>query len=339
MSQRVLGAAVAAAGIFLLLGSADCAAQSSSRSSSGNASAGGGPPLPADPRLWHNSPPLTRESLEGKGVVFYFFDEECPRCAAGWPEVQKASREYDGKPVLFLAVNSGTDPRTLKRYLAQNRVAWPVVADPTREFENAMGVPKLTSQGEVFALRYVSGDGSSGSIKDPDLAAAAQAALKGASWRVDPKEIPRALLSAWKAIELGDYAKAARQVNRAIDSKDEALKAGAERLLEAVTDEIKSVGKEATAAFKEGDTWTAYKHLQSVEDRFGDYEIELVENAAEKSKELAKTDAIKTQVAAGRLLDKAIAKRSPRDLKRIVTKYPSTEAATKASELLATLPQ
>lgn len=336
MSQSVLRTALAVVLGCVLAGVTECPAQSSSKGSSGSRSSGEGtPPLPPDPRLWHNSPPLTMESLEGKGVVFYFFDEESPRCAAGWPDIQKSAHAYDGKPVLFLAVNSGTDPRMLKRYLGRYRVSWPVISDPSRGFENAMGVPKLSAGGEDFALLYISGDGTTGSIQGADLAAAAEAALKGSAWRVDPKAIPQSLLSAWKAIELGDYAAAARTVNRALESKDEDLKAGAEQLLEAVTEEIKAIGKEATAAFKEGDQWTAYKHLQSVKNRFGKYEIELVETATAKSKELAKTDAVKTEVAAGRMLEKAIHKRSERDLQRVANKYPSTEAAVKANEFLS----
>lgn len=336
MSKRVLRAALAVALGCFVAGVNECPAQSSSKESSYSGSSGEGtPPLPPDPRLWHNSPPLTMESLEGKGVVFYFFDEESPRCAAGWPDVQKSAREYEGKPVLFLAVNSGTDPRMLKRYLGRYRVSWPVVSDPSRGYENAMGVPKLSAEGEDFALRYVSGDGTTGSIQGADLAAAAEAALKGAAWRVDPKALPQSLLNAWKAIELGDFAAAARPVNRALESKDEDLKAGADQLLEAVTAEIKEIGKEATTAFKDGDQWTAYKHLQSIKNRFGDYEIELVDTAAEKSKELSKTDAVKTEIAAGRMLEKAIRKRSERDLKRVTTKYPTTDAAEKANEVLS----
>src|SRR5690349_3653751 len=41
--------------------------------------------LPRDPAAWLNSPPLSVEALKGKGVVLWFFEEQCPRCRAKWP--------------------------------------------------------------------------------------------------------------------------------------------------------------------------------------------------------------------------------------------------------------
>ncbi|TWT99564.1 thiol-disulfide oxidoreductase [Botrimarina colliarenosi] len=303
--------------------------------------------LPSDPRLWHNSPPLSMESLAGKGVVFYFFEEECPRCAANWPNLQGLSKQYEGKPVLFIGVNSGSDPRVLKRYLAQNRVGWPIIHDYDRSLETAMGVPKLSLQGEVFAVRYVAGDGSMGNGQGADFAGTAESALRGAEWRVDPKTVPPKLLSAWRAIELGDFAAAARPVYQAADSKDDDLKAGGDRLLEAVQAEVTEAAESAQESLSEGDEWAAYKGLEGIGHQFAGYEFDLVERAKTKAKELAKSDAVKDQLAASRLLDKAMAtasrggsgamNRAKGLLKRVVEDYPSTESAGKAQELLATV--
>ncbi|MEO0531044.1 MAG: redoxin domain-containing protein, partial [Planctomycetota bacterium] len=131
--------------------------------------------LPLDERLWHNSPPLSLESLSGKGVVFYFFEEEDPRIVANWPAVQRLASEYDGKPILFVGVNSGTDPRTLKRYLSRQRIAWPVIHDFDRSLENSMGVPKLTPEGEVFAVKYIAAGGDLADGIGADFAATAEA--------------------------------------------------------------------------------------------------------------------------------------------------------------------
>ena len=59
--------------------------------------------FPQDANRWINSPPLTAESLAGKGVVLVFFEEECPACAAKWPDLVKLSKQYDGRPVVFIA--------------------------------------------------------------------------------------------------------------------------------------------------------------------------------------------------------------------------------------------
>lgn len=302
--------------------------------------------LPTDSRLWHNSAPLTMESLEGKGVVFYFFEEESPRLAANWPPLQGLSKQYEGKPVLFIGVNSGTDPRVLKRYLGQYRVGWPVIHDIDRSLETAMGVPKLTPGGEEFAVRYVAGDGSQGQGKGADFAGTAQSALKGASWRVDPASVPAKLLGAWRSVELGDFASAARPLLQAADAKDDSLKAGAEKILAAVETELTDIAKEAQDDLNEGDEWSAYKKLDSISERFDGYEFDLIERAETKSKELARTEAVKDQVSASRMLEKAMAtasrggaavKRAAGLLNRIVEDFPSTEAAGKAQELLATI--
>lgn len=301
--------------------------------------------LPTDPRLWHNSPPLSLESLSGKGVVFYFFEEECPRCAANWPAVQRLASEYDGKPIVFVGVNSGTEPRTLSRYLAQQRVEWPVIHDYDRSLENAMGVPKLSLEGEVFAVKYVSGSGKLADGMGADFAATAEAALKGAKWRVDPAGIPPKLIASWKSIELGDFAKAARAVTQASDSKDDDIKAGAKKLLAAVEEEVKAEATEAQKSLTDGDDWNAYRMLSTIGERYDGYDLPLIERAESKSKELAKTAGVKDELTAARLLDKAIAtgskgtasaiNRAKGQLRRLIADHPSTEAATRAQDLLA----
>lgn len=320
-------------------------AQSSGRPSP-RSTAGEAPiALPTDPRAWHNSPPLSLESLSGKGVVFYFFEEECPRCAANWPAVQQLANEYDGKPIVFIAVNSGTEPRVLKRYLAQQRVKWPVIHDYDRSLENVMGVPKLTLEGEVFAVKYVSGAGSLADGKGADFAATAEAALKGAEWRVDPASLPPKLLVAWKAIELGDFSSAARAVTQAADSKDKSIKAGAEKLLSAVEEEVKAEATEAQQALSDGEDWKAYRTLTTISERYDGYDLPLIERAESKSKELSKSTKVKGELSAARLLDKAIAlgskgtagaiKRAKGQLQHLIANHPDTEAAVRAQDILA----
>lgn len=302
--------------------------------------------LPTDPRLWHNSPPLTLESLKGKGVVFYFFEEQSQRIGANWPNMQGLSKQYEGKPVLFVAVSSGTDPRVLKRYLGQYRIAWPVIHDFDRKLEMAMGVPSLTPGGEEFAFRYVSGDGKMGRGIGADAAGTAESALKGAAWRVDPAAVPAKLRAAWRAVELGDFASAAKPLTQAAESKDADLKAGADKLLEAVKAEITSAATKAQEFMNGGDNWAAYKLLEAIPPRFEGYEFELIERAESTAKDLAKNDDVKKQIAAAKMLEKAIttaargaggASRAKGLLNRLVEEYPDSEAATKAQELLASI--
>ncbi|QDT69596.1 Thiol-disulfide oxidoreductase ResA [Planctomycetes bacterium MalM25] len=303
--------------------------------------------LPSDPRLWHNSPPLSLDSLEGKGVVFYFFEEESPAVAQQWPSLLAQAKTYEGKPILFVGVNSGSDPRVLKRYLASYRVNWPVIHDYDRSLESAMGLPKLSTATNVFAVTYLSGEGTRGDGKGADFAATAEAALKGASWKVDPAAIPRPLMSAWRDVELGDYKRPARALNRAAKTKDESEKTAADQLLSVIEKEATAVATQAAEALKSNDNWAAYKHLDTMLQRFDGYEFPILERAETKHDELAKTDPIKDELSAAKLLNKAVAtgskgtpsavKRAKGVLRRLIADHPSSEAAAKAQEYLATL--
>ncbi len=303
--------------------------------------------LPSDPRQWHNSPPLSLASLKGKGVVFYFFEEESPEVAARWPALQTMAAQYRGKPVFFVGVNSGTDPKTLRRYLSTVKVGWPVINDFDRSLEAAMGVPKLSLQGEVYAVRYANAEGKIVPGNPADFAATTESALKGAAWRVDPAEVPPPLRKAWTAIELGDFASASRAVTKAAEGKDKALKAGGEKLLDAVKEELTAGAKKAQEAIQKNEHWTAYQELDSLKDRFDGYELKLMERIEERHEQLAEMPAVKDEIAADKLLNKAIAastkrsasatKRAKTFLRRVVSDYPSSEAATKANEYLAML--
>src|SRR5688500_17367649 len=69
---------------------------------------------PASPELrqnvsqWWNFQPVSVQNLKGKGVVLYFFEEGCPRCKERWPELLQTAKKFEGQPVMFIAVNSGS---------------------------------------------------------------------------------------------------------------------------------------------------------------------------------------------------------------------------------------
>lgn len=81
-------------------------------------------PLPPEPANWINSVPLSLDSLNGKGAVIWFFEEQCPRCRAAWPDLMALAKKHENEPVAFIAVNSGT-PRVFGSLFqaAQNRLA------------------------------------------------------------------------------------------------------------------------------------------------------------------------------------------------------------------------
>lgn len=297
--------------------------------------------FPQDSMRWLNSPPLTAESLAGKGVLLVFFEEECPACAAKWPDLLKLAAEYTQRPVLFIAVNSGNPPRVVNEYARQQRITWPVIADVDRSFETAMGVPEV-SLSNVIQVRYVTADGLAHAGKWSDLAGTAEAALEGAAWRVAPPA-PRKLQRAWRAVELGRYAEASRDVLRYADESGGGEQEFAAALLAAVNEAINADYKEAGSAYSDERYWDAYKQLDGLTERYEGYELPPgVEPAIKK---LRKRDDVAAQIKAKSSLEKAIRTASKGSdgairrgigmLERLVSASPETEAAGEAEKILA----
>lgn len=298
--------------------------------------------FPPSPDRWVNSPPLTVESLAGKGVVMLFFEEECAACAARWSDLLKLSAQYTDRPVLFLAVNSGPQASRIGAYARKHRITWPVIADVDRSFETQMSVAQVSMSNVVHAL-YVTADGVAHPGKWSDLAGTAQAALEGAAWKVDPPA-PRELADAWRAIELGAYADAAKAVTRyAGGEKNGPLKSFADKLLAAVNEAIDADYSQAGDAYKEGEHWRAYKLLTALAERYDGYEIPpTVEPAI---KELKRRDSVAGEIKAKAALDKAIrtasrgsdaaVRRGVGMLERLIASSPQTEAAEEAKKILA----
>jgi len=61
--------------------------------------------LPDQPAAWVNSTPISLSALKGKAAVLWFYDEQCPNCKKKWPALQAEAKKYDGKAILFIAVN------------------------------------------------------------------------------------------------------------------------------------------------------------------------------------------------------------------------------------------
>ena len=74
-----------------------------------------------------------------------------------WPGLQAVARKFQDKPVLFLAVNSGTPRLQVQSYLRKNRVTWPAIADTDRSFERGCGVPPISLK-NIYQVRIMKPD-------------------------------------------------------------------------------------------------------------------------------------------------------------------------------------
>ncbi len=68
-------------------------------------------------------------ALKGRVVVINFWAEWCGPCKAEMPALQQVSKEYAGKPVTFIGVDSSDVRASASRLLADLKVTYPTVYD------------------------------------------------------------------------------------------------------------------------------------------------------------------------------------------------------------------
>jgi len=298
--------------------------------------------LPHDPAAWLNSPPLTADALKGKGVVLWFYEETCPTCRGKWPAMYELARQYTGQPVVFIAVNSGNSPAEVERYAREVKLIWPIIVDPSRQFEKSWLNQPISLQ-NIHQLEIILPSGRKGDGRWNDLDGSVKAALKGSSWKIDPKTIPPIFMPTWQAVELGNYPAAASLLKKGLVTKNAEVKAAAERVNDFVQSEIRSTAEQAAKSRHEGDAWRAYQRYRSMTSTFAGYDLPAEVTIAQK--ELANDPKVKRELEAAKLLDgiqkSALTARTEPARKRISTRleqltsqFADTEAAQQARQLI-----
>ncbi|MEK6258456.1 MAG: TlpA disulfide reductase family protein [Planctomycetota bacterium] len=299
------------------------------------------PAFPADPAHWINSGPLTASGLKGKGIVLWFFEEECPRCRARWPGLIESAKKFESQPVVFIAVNSGSSRSTIEDYVRQVKCPWPVLLDPARDFEKACGVKEISLQ-NIYQMKYVRPDGTLLTGNFSDMEETANKALVDAKWKLDPNDVPDSLKPTWIAIETGNYKGLAVSLKKSQVSGKPEAKEAAKKLMEIVQQELDdqvSAIKEAQAS---GNTWTAYQLCNQLSVRFAGFD--LPKDIATLKKDLMKDAKVKAGQAALKSLDAArkllssgnpvLQKKAIASLEQVVTDFPDTDLSRLAQSLI-----
>jgi peroxiredoxin len=300
--------------------------------------------LPDQPAAWVNSPPISLAALQGKSAVLWFFEEQCPNCKKKWPALQAAAKQFEGKPIVFIAVNSGNSRYEVEQYAREVGLRWPVIVDPTRQFEKLCGINEISLQ-NIHQLGMILPSGQFKQGDWNDIPGSAAKALEGAAWKVDPAAIPSALKAAWTAVEFGNPAAAATAVKKGLNSPKPDIQQAAGKLHEAVQTEAQESLKLAEQWLEGNGPWEAYKVYAGVKERFAGYDLPV--DVTAKMKELESGSQVKNEVAAGKALDAAAkmlrsnSASSQRSavtrLKKLVSDYANTEAAAQAQQFLAKL--
>jgi thiol-disulfide isomerase/thioredoxin len=298
--------------------------------------------LPEDSALWINSRPITSNALKGKAAVLWFFEEDCPTCKGKWPNLIAISKKFEGKPVIFIGVNSGKPRAEIESYAKEVGLKWPILLDPTREFEKAAGIGEISLQ-NIHQLAIIGPDGKFSQANWAQFEATAEQAAASGKWTVDPAGIPPALMPAWSAIEMGDFSSAATLVKKGLATSKPEIKDAATKLNDAVQVIVTQELELAKKALAGDQKWQAYKLYQSINQRFAGYS--LPEDVAAQAKELAKEDLVKQEIAAAKILDTvkrglrtgtANARRTANvRLKKLIEDSSDTEAAKEAQTILA----
>lgn len=300
------------------------------------------PQLPTNPAAWINSAPISLAKIRGKAAVMYFFEEQCPKCRERWPELLETAAKYQGEPIVFIAVNSGTPPALLARYVRSNRVNWPVIADVDRAVEQEFGVNTISLE-NIAQVRGVRADGSIALGNAANLDGLADNLLKDASWNVDPEGIPDSLRNAWAGVEFGDYPSAARGITAGLNSSNDDVKAAAERLQEYVQNELDETLASAEKAESDGEVWQAFQLYSQLTEDFRGYE--LPDDLKARVRTLSADKQVKEEIAAQKRLEAALKlARSPvgraravRLLQALVKSAPDTEAGQRALKIMIDL--
>lgn len=302
--------------------------------------------LPTNPSMWLNSPPLSVESLKGKGVVLWFYEENCPSCRGKWPGMYELANKYKGQPVVFIAVNSGNPPAAVAQYAKEVKLNWPIIVDPTRQFEQQWLQNEISLQ-NIHQCMLIRPDGEKGVGSWSNLDNSVQQVLKDASWNIDPSTIPAAFLPTWQQVELGNYAAAANLIKKGLATKNTEVKEAAARVNDYVQQQLSAAVAAAANSRASGNEWIAYQHYRGLTAKFAGYDLPAEVSLA--SKELAESAVVKKELEAAKALD-AIKKsittaRSDLARKRIITRleqlveqFAQTEAAGEAQKFLAQAP-
>ena len=78
-----------------------------------------------------------------------------------------------------------------------------MIVDKDRRFERAMGVPEISLQ-NIYQARIITSNGKLERGSSGNFAGSIQAALQGATWKIDPSRVPQGLHDEWKSHEFSE---------------------------------------------------------------------------------------------------------------------------------------
>lgn len=211
------------------------------------------------PGAFTNGAALRLSDFEGKLVVLFFYEQQCPRCRDSIPQRNAVVAQFQGKPVVFVAVAAGDTLKDAQAYQRDTQLAMPIFADSLSLFESAYGLE--ISLNNIYQFRIIGPDGKlAGSSMDPS---AIEAALAGVKWKYKDQGFHEQLNPAIELLEWNQWEAGMKALRPALASRNPAVKESALKLHAQLLDEARA-WKQRADTLAESDPVAAFDLLTRV---------------------------------------------------------------------------
>jgi thiol-disulfide isomerase/thioredoxin len=241
------------------------------------------------------------KDLEGKVVVLFFYEKDCPKCRGLIPERNKVVEQYKDKPVKFIAIAASDSLMEARAYAQGTNLQMPVFADALGLMERRYAT-KISLQ-NIYQFRIIgpTGDIQAFTMEPKDI----DQALAGAKWKYKDKGFDPRLDPALDRFEWGQYAEGMRMLKPLLKNSKKDIAESAKKLYDAIKTEGEqwlTSADQAASSEKPVEAFDLYTKTATVfqgED--------MAKKAADALKKLANNPAVKDELTARRMWDQLCA--------------------------------
>jgi thiol-disulfide isomerase/thioredoxin len=289
------------------------------------------------PGLFIDGRHYSLKDLEGKAVVLFFYEQDCPTCRGLIPKRNEVVEAYKDKPIKFIAVAAGDSIADAKAYVASTKLEMPVFADNLSLMEKRYG-EKISLQ-NIYQFRVIGPDGV---VREYRMEPAAiDQVLSQVKWKYKDGGYDARLNVPLNLLEWGQYADGMRVLKPFLKNSNKDLAASAKKLYDVIHAEGEQWLTSAQAAEQAENMVEAFDLYTKVANTFvGD---DLAKKAAEPLKKLMKSQPVKDELAARQMYEQlciGTSRAQPQQRNAvaqfaasIAAKYPKAPTGEKAAEI------
>jgi peroxiredoxin Q/BCP len=289
------------------------------------------------PGLFIDGHHYSLSDLDGKAVVLFFYEQDCPTCRGLIPKRNQVVEQYKDKPIKFIAVAAGDSIREAQAYVRETHLEMPVFADNLSLMEKRYG-EKISLQ-NIYQFRVI---GPKGKIEEYRMEPAAiDKVLAQVKWKYKDQGYDPRLNPAIDRLEWGQYTDGMRMLKPFLKNSNKDLAASAKKLYDTLHAQGEQWLTDAAQAEKDEKSVQAYDLYTRVANVFTGED--LAKRAASPLKTLTASTPVKNELAARQMYEQLCtgasrATHRQRDqvaafAANIATRYPNTPTAEKARQV------